>query len=120
VKKLSSAKLADLLDAVADYVDDVELKKTASVRAERDDRISKFAERYEASTGESIPDELRNKLAGLDTNALDHLLKVAKNNNESPVALGRSADLNDDPAPRNIKEAADQSEKRFLDWLVND
>jgi len=120
VKKLSSAKLADMLFAVADYIDEVELKKTANVRAERDERIAKLAERYEASTGESIPDDLRNKLAGLDANALDHLLKVAKNNNESPVALGRSADLDSDPAPRTIKEAADHSEKRFLDWIVND
>lgn len=120
MKKLSSAKLADVLDAVADYVEEIELKKTATVRAERNTRVAKLAERYEASTGESIPAELRNKLAGLDTNALDHLLKVAKNNNESPVALGRSAEVDSDPAPRTVKEAADQSERRFLDWIIND
>jgi hypothetical protein len=120
VKKLSHEKLASVLEAVADYIDETESSKLAEDRAARDARISKLAENYEASTGEILPDALKSKLAALDPNSLDHLLKVAKNNNESPVALGRPADLSDSPAPRTVKEAADHSEKRFLDWIVND
>jgi len=120
VEKLSHEKLASVLDAVADYIDETEGKKLAEETAARDERIAKLAVNYESSTGEAIPETLKTKLASLDQNTLDHLLKVAKNNNESPVALGRPADLSDHPAPRTVKEAADRSEQRFLDWIVND
>lgn len=117
---VSQAQIADLLDAVADYVDDIEREKTAADTSAKNQRIDTLAERYNVSTGESLSDDLKAKLASLDTTTLDHLLKVAKNSNESPEALGKPADINDNPAPRTVKEAAAQADTRFLDWLVND
>lgn len=120
MSNLNRAKLADLLDAFADYVDDVEQKKTAAEQSERGSRVDKLAASYESSTGETMPDELKTKLASLDASSLDHLLKVAKNNSESPDALGKPADVEDNPAPKTVKEAAADADKNFLNWLTND
>lgn len=117
---LDRAKIADLLDAVAEYVDDVETQKTAMDHAARNERIEKLAQNYSISTGESLPSEFKLKLASLDPSTLDHLLKVAKHNTESPDALGKPADTDDTPVPRTVKEAADNADKRFLDFLIND
>jgi len=114
------AKIADLLDAVAEYVDDVESQKTAAEQSARNERVEKLAQNYSVSTGEALPNEFKLKLASLDPTTLDHLLKVAKNNTESPDALGKPADADDTPAPRTVKEAAENAEKRFLDFLIND
>lgn len=115
------SKIADVLESVAAYVDSIEHQKLASERQAREERVSKLAERYEASTGESAPSELKEKLAALDTSALDHLLKVAKNNSDSPESLGGPADIDDgEPAPRTVKEAAAQADNSFLNWILND
>jgi len=120
VSNLNRAKIADLLDAFAEYVDEVEQTKLAAQQSECNTRIDALAERYSSSTGEEMPSALKTKLAHLDPDSLDQLLKVAKNNNESPDALGRPADVDDNPAPRTVKEAADQADQSFLNWLIND
>ncbi len=117
MRTLSRAKLAEVLESVAEYIDETEQQKTAAENTVRNERIEKLAERYSSSTGEDIPAEIRAKLAALDTSTLDHLLKVAKNNNESPEALGQPADNEDTPAPRTVKEAAEHAENRFLNWI---
>lgn len=120
--KLSRAQLADVFDALANYVDGIEYKKEAEATAARTERVSKIAERYEISTGEALPEEIRNKLAACDADALDYVLKVSNHSDESPDPMGRSSEIHadTDPAPRTTKEAAEQSEKRFLDWIVSE
>jgi len=115
------AEVADVLDAVADYIDGIETQKKTAEDSARNERIGKLASRFEASTGESIPASMKEKLAGLDTDTLDQLLKVAKNTGDSPTALGSPADREDAPvAPRNTKEASAQADDRFLSWLTAD
>jgi hypothetical protein len=112
--------VASVLESAAEYIDGIESTKQAAETAARDARIDKLASRYEASTGESIPMSLKEKLATLDVDTLDHVLKVAHNSSDSPESLGSPADISDSPAPRTVKEASVQAEDRFLSWIVND
>jgi hypothetical protein len=114
-------KIAETLECLADYVDSIEHEKQQKTASELNERISKIAGSYENRTGESFPDALRNKLAQLDQETLDHLLKVANNNSDSPEALGSPSEkLDGYPEPRSTKEAAAQAEDKFLDWIINE
>ena len=117
---MDNEKVAALLDLVAVYVDENEYQKEAAEKSARESRITRLAESYEATTGESIPSELTDKLANLDQDALDHLLKIANNKSESPTSLGGPAQINDHPVPRSVKEAAARAEDNFLNWIIND
>lgn len=114
------AKVAEVLDTVAEYIDGIEHTKTAKEQSARDERVEKFATQYSASTGESLPDNLRNKMAGLDQEALDHILKVANNTGDSPESMGGPAETQDSPNPRTVKEAAAVADDKFLDWIINE
>lgn len=111
--------VANVLDAVANYVDGIEHEKTAAVTAARCQRIEKIAANYETATGESIPTETKDKLASVELDVLDHLLKVANNTGDSPDSLGGPADLSNSKQPTTVKEAADQAEDKFLNWIVS-
>lgn len=112
--------IADVLESVASYIDEIETQKTASLKEAKDVRINKIADSYVAATGEDFNEDLRNKLAQLDPNVLDHLLKVAKNNsNGNPESLGGPADIPDRLAPATVKEAAVQADDRFLNWITS-
>lgn len=113
------ADIANVLETVARYIDDIETEKTAALTAAKSQRVNKLAQSYEAATGEKFDTNLQGKLASLDPEVLDHLLKVAHNNrNGNTESLGGPADVTDAPAPRTIKEAADQAEDRFLNWIL--
>jgi hypothetical protein len=116
---ISYNEIADVLESVARYIDDVESQKTASLNEAKAVRVNKLAESYEAATGEKFDTDLQNKLASLDPEVLDHLLKVAHNNrNGNPESLGGPADVPDAPVPQTIKEAAVQAEDKFLTWIL--
>lgn len=117
---MDNEKIAELLDLVAVYVDENEHQKEAAEKSARESRINRLAESYEATTGETIPQELTNKLANLDQDALDHLLKIANNKSESPTSLGGPSQNDDNPMPRTVKEAAARAEDSFLNWIIND
>lgn len=112
-------EIADVLESVARYIDDVESQKTAALTEAKTQRINKLATSYEAATGEKFEPSLQNKLASLDPEVLDHLLKVAHNNrNGNPESLGGPADATDTPVPSTVKEAAVHAEDRFLSWIL--
>lgn len=116
---ITYSKVAEVLEAVANYVDEIEATKLATETAEKNKRLDKLAEKYESATGEAIPEITRNKFANLDLDALDHLIKVAQNNSGTPEALGRPTDVSDS-VPRTIKEAATQANDNFLDWILGE
>lgn len=113
-------QVADVLDSVAEYIDQLEYQKTAAENVARDERIAKLAAQYELATGESVPASVKEKLASLDHATLDHLLKVAKNNSDSPESLGGPAATEDAAPVRSVKEAAAVAEDRFLSWLTTE
>jgi len=115
----SYKEIADVLDSVARYVDDIENEKTASLTEAKGIRLAKLAESYELATGSKLDQGLQHKLSSLDPDVLDHLLKVAHNNsNGNPESLGGPADITD-AQPHTIKEAAAQADDRFLNWIVS-
>ena len=120
MSNVSYEKVADILDSVATYVDDIENAKTAADKQAKDERITTMSTRYTASTGENMPDSLRDKLANLDQEALDQLLKVANNTGDSPESLGGPAEISDNTIPRTVKEAAAHADDKFLDWIINE
>lgn len=116
---LDTSKVAELLESVADYVDAIESERSAKTASERNARISKLASRYENATGETLPDTVRSKLAGIEVDALEHLLKIANNSDGSPDSLGNPAELNDNTPPRTAKEAAAKADDNFLNWILS-
>jgi hypothetical protein len=120
VSNVSYEKVADILESVATYVDGIEHTKSAAEKSARDTRISKFATQYTSSTGESLPPSLRDKLANLDQESLDQLLKVANNTGDSPESLGGPAEISDNHPPRTVKEAAVKADEQFLSWIINE
>jgi hypothetical protein len=113
-------QIADVLDSVAEYIDQLEYTKSAAEQQARDERIAKLAAQYELATGEAVPAPVKEKLAALDHATLDHILKVAKNNSDSPESLGGPANIEDERPVRTVKEAAAAAEDRFLDWLIKE
>ena len=115
---LSRKKLAEVFDALADYVEENELQKYAAAQSERTARIDRLATSYEQTTGESFPVVVRQKLAKLDADTLDQLVRVSKTA-ESPESLGRPADRSAGLNPKTVKEAAQQAEDDFTAWIVS-
>lgn len=112
--------IADVLESVANYVDEIEYEKQASETEARESRINKIAENYESATGEEVPAQIKSKLAGLDQDTLDHLLKVAQNNSDDTVtSLGGPSESTNRSAPTTVKEAAAHAEERFLGWILD-
>lgn len=120
MSNINYEKVAEVLESVAEYIDSIEHSKTAAELNARHERISKLASQYESSTGENLPESLKEKLAGLDQEALDQLLKVANNTGDSPESLGGPAEISDNRIPTTIKEAAAQQEEQFLNWIINE
>lgn len=112
-------KLAEVIDALADYIEDIELKKFAAEKSERTVRVDKIAQRYEQTTGESLPEALRTKLSQVDPEVLDHWVRTAQHAGEEPDSLGQPGEAHDSAPPRTVKEAASQAEDSFLSWIVS-
>lgn len=112
-------KIADVLDALADYVDSVEAEKTAKVTAEREAKIADIGEKYASATGEEIPDNILKGLINADVDVLSAIEKVAssKHNDTSLGAPGEPRDFSAEPETR--KEAAEQAEDQFLNWIIS-
>ena len=89
---INNTDVANLLEAVADYVEatggEQHRRKTAAQR----EKIAAYVEAYEDSTGEMLSDAMRNKLASLDDSVLDLLVQHVKTAGGSPDALGGPAE----------------------------
>jgi len=112
---LTNDKIASVLEAAANYLDEVEGEKQAAINAERDKLITAIGEKYAAATGEDIPDSVLLKLSSTDNELLGTLEKLAESKESD--SLGEVADINDYSAPMTVKEAAEIADDRFLNWL---
>jgi len=114
-------KIAELLETMAVYVDDIEWNKTAEQRRTHQEKVNQLAARYTDKLGEDLDEKSIEKLSGLDSDVLDEILKVAAiASDESLEAIGGPADDSDtSDSPTNIKEAADQAEDKFLNWIIS-
>jgi len=117
---LTRHKLAEVIDAFADYVESNEAQKVAEERTQKRAHVDKIAESYEMSTGQVMPPELREKLAAsLDPEVLEYITKAAKHTGDSPESLGAPSSFGEPVVPKTVKEAAAFAEDQFLSWIVS-
>lgn len=112
------AKLAAVFDAMADYVDQIETEKTSSVETARQARIDKIAAAHAVAHGEELPEATRKKLASNDA-ALDYVEDLLTKQAGVVTPLGAGALSDDEGQPKNIKQAADAADERFVSWIVS-
>lgn len=110
---LKQAELADIFDAMADYVDHTAGALLREKQAAQQTRVAAFAEHYTEMTGEEVPSDLRAKLASLDEDVFEHVLKTLKTAGGSPDSLGGPAETDN----TKIADEAD-ADARMLHWLT--
>ena len=113
----TNQKIAELLDAVADYVEYHEGAQYRTKQAESAEKIQKIASAYLDVHGEELPEDVRNKLASADDALLDLFMKQAALTGGSPDLLGAPVDDLD-----NVKIAnhnPDDPDARFLNFLLS-
>lgn len=111
-------KVAAVLDAAADYYEQNEREKVASVDAARAARIDKIASVHVETHGEELPDTVRKKLAMADDTSLEVIEGLLAKQAGTITSLGAGA-TPDDLSPKTIKEAADDADQRFVSWIVS-
>lgn len=112
-------KVANVLDALANYIDGIEREKQAGVTAEREQLIAAIGEKYAAATGEDISDDVLRKLASSDVALLHTLDKIAETRRED-ISLGSPSDQRDqNSAPESKKEAAEAADDQFVNWILS-
>lgn len=112
-------KLAAVLEAAADYVDENESKKTAAVETARKTRLDKIASAHLAANGEELSDIDRQKLAKADDATLDYIESQLVKQAGTIDSLGSGASPEPDSIPKTAKEAADAADDRFLSWITS-
>lgn len=112
-------KLARIFDALADYVEETERDKAASVNAERETRVAKLAEAYAASQGAPLPDEVRQKLAHGDPAVFALVEGLVSKQAGAVEPLGGPSTEPTDPTPTNVKEAAEAAGDRLVNWIIS-
>lgn len=114
-------KIANVLELMAEYVEQNEREKEAAATSARTARIDKIAAAHLQAHGEELSAEARSKLARTDGATLDvveELMTKQANASGAPEALGGPAGP-DNPTPTSVKEAADAAGDRFLSWCVS-
>lgn len=112
-------KLAAVLEAAADYVDENESKKTAAVETARKARLDKIASAHLAANGEELSDIDRQKLAKTDDAALDYIESQLIKQAGTLDSLGTGVSPDAEAHPKTVKEAADAADDRFLSWITS-
>ncbi|SRR5579885_2465841 len=113
------ARVADVLDATADYLDALEREKTSSARATRQAQIDTLANKYAESTGEEMPESIRKKLAESDQDVVGLVQGMIEKQAGVVEQLGGPSSRSDAPEARTVKEAAEEADKRFLEWVTS-
>lgn len=110
-------KVANVLDAAATYMECVEREKAASALSKQETLVNKVASAHVSALGESIPDDVREKLAGADPAVLSYLEGMLVRQAGHVESLGGSAPLEDEGVPTS-KTAADAADMRFINWAI--
>jgi len=112
-------KVAAVLDAAANHLDAIENEKASSVRVERQVQIDALAAKYAEVTGEEMPDSMRQKLAASDKDIVALVNAMVEKQAGHIETLGKGSDKSDDKIPTTTKEATEQADQRFLNWIVS-
>lgn len=112
-------KIAAVLEAAADYVDQHEREKTSAAESIRKTRLDKIASAHVAVYGEEMPDVVRQKLAKTDDASLDYVEELLTKQAGIVTPLGAGALSDSDDPPKTIKQAADAADERFVSWITS-
>lgn len=114
-----ASKIAAVLDAMADYVEEIESAKAASAQDERNRRVDQIAAKHAAVHGEELPEEARRKLASADAGSLDLIEGLLAKQGGTVDPLGAGAAPDRDDQPKTVKEAADAAGDRLVNWCIS-
>lgn len=119
-------KTAEVLEKMADYLDEEETHHQAGIRQERQKTASALGEKIALATGEELPSEVLQRIVESDQDVLDAFTKIAGRAgvSASPEEPGEVGDMRDNDTARHThteltKEAAAETEQRFLDWIMS-
>ena len=120
-------KTAAVLEKMADYLDEEETRHQEGVRQERQKTAESLREKIALATGEELSSEVLQRVVESDQDVLEAFTKIANRVGASPTAPdepGEVGDIGDnDTSTRDpqqmTKEAAAESEQRFLDWIMS-
>lgn len=115
---VDQTKLAAVFEAMADYVEENERAKTATVASARQARLDKIATAHVATHGEEMPETARQKLAKTDDATLDYVEELLTKQAGIVTPLGAGAST-DDVQPKSIKEASDRADEQFVAWIMS-
>lgn len=110
---MKNAQVADLLEAVADYVEALEGDHLARKAASTAEKVEKIAGSYQESTGETLSEALRQKLATADDALLDLFVERARTAGGSPDSLGGPAET------ATEKVASHDPDEKLLAWIMS-
>jgi hypothetical protein len=112
-------KVADVLEKSAALYDQQETEKTASVEKARQVAVKDLSEKYAAATGEELPDDVLNKLAGSDEGVLNTVQRLMeKKASEGPERLGGSGEVPTNKAPQSRAEKKQAAFDNFGRYIV--
>lgn len=112
-------KVASVLDAAAAVLDTHEAEKAAAVQQARDNALRGISDRYTAATGESMPDDIRAKLAASPEDALDSVKRLLEKtaSGTDVESMGHASEKKAEARPTNKKEAAQAAWDRFGSFI---
>lgn len=111
-------KIATVLDLMAEYVEQNEREKQASIDSARKSRIDKIASVHLQAHGEEMPETARQKLAKTDLGTLDLVEELLQKQAGVVDPLGSPAHA-ENPVPTTTKEAASAADDQFLGWILS-
>lgn len=119
-------RTADVLEKVAEYIDQEEQARQEVVRQERLKVANDLKEKVASATGEELPQEVIEKIASSDRSVVDAFTKLAERQyNEPPEEMGVARNLGDDdnavPLTKTAQktEAVEQQGQAFVDWIMS-
>lgn len=119
-------KTAEALEKLAEHLDQDELHRQEAAQAERLKLARELGEKVANVTGESLPDDILEKIASSDSSVVDAFAKLAERHVETPPdEVGEASNIRDGSSAaatsRNeqIKEASAQADDQFLGWIMS-
>lgn len=112
-------KVADVLEKLADYLDYETLQKKEAESKRVGDLVDQFTSSYEQLTGTQLPSDVRAKLASTP-DILPVITKLAEARTPpSTGPLGGPAEEEELRSTGQVKEAADDADKKFENWVLS-
>lgn len=111
--------VADVLEKAASYIDENEAAKAAAAAEIRSTTLKDLSEKFAATTGETLPEEIREKLSTSDESVLSTVHKMLEKTAAAGAveSLGQSSEKHASGRPLTKKEAAEAAWASFGNFI---